>query len=353
MNLEQARAKALPKRGTRKRLVLPPHPDYREKRSVLDTPTIMATVLVTALFCGIAYFMIPGLPEKGGEAPATRPTPIPPIGQSQPKPQQASPAQEAPAVAVDEMPPPQSPSRSETPDLATSQYSSQQPSPAPAQTASTEETKPSPPAHEAVPEKVAQAVQTALAEVATTAQANSPAAGTKKIANPASPPAPQPRGEGGEQDASALLFPAPEEPSSQRTAQPHDSAQQTAASLPQSRPITAVERAHVNALAAAAAIRSNDGRCRLVLTAVRPLKRYRWLQLDNPPRVAVDLIGIWDTKEMKRQAGGGQCVRAMRVGSHSDRVRVVLELAAISTGPPEVVVEKRSERELSVLLPAN
>lgn len=117
-------------------------------------------------------------------------------------------------------------------------------------------------------------------------------------------------------------------------------------------PVTPVERAHKNTLLLAKVEKTSKGSCTLRLVSAEPMGRIKWLVLDAPSRVAVDLIDSWDVNAMTSDRGDGLCARELRLGRHPDRIRVVVELAGGSTfGPRSPVVDKPSPKELLVTLP--
>ncbi|MCA1945433.1 MAG: hypothetical protein LDL30_09160 [Desulfovibrio sp.] len=274
---------------------------------------ILATAAVTAVLVVAANHYLPRIQQLTSGSPATTRQPVvpfPPIGQSQTRPlptTSAPPAPPAPLPADNA-----SPAQAQAPATAAESLSG--PSAAPPASA------PAPPP--APGGGQGQAVQQALQDAARLA-----------AAPPEAPPAPPARstpaavaGKGGSAKAGA---PTPQKDP----------------------PITAEERNHMNSLVSAR-VEKVQGRCLLRVTTAKPFMRFKWMQLDGPPRVALDLVGSWDVNAMTRDRGDGLCARELRLGRHPDRVRLVVELAGGSTvGPRTAVVEKLSPTELLVTLP--
>lgn len=297
---------------------------------------ILATVAVTALLISAASYLLPPLPSR---SPSPQPdaeerqplVPFPPIGQSKTTmlPQPAAPPVLPPAVDLAPMParsataPMPAPPAPPVPAAPAPPAAPPLPSPAPSSASSPASGQPR---SEGKPgDVVQQALQDAARLAAVSTSPPPPAA-------PAVPPAAAPA----------------KKSTPDRAAKPAPAVASTAEKDP---PITAEERAHKNSLVAAR-VEKVQGRCLLRVTSASPLMRYKWLQLENPPRVALDLVGSWDVNAMTRDRGDGLCVRELRLGRHADRVRVVVELAGGSTtGPKEVVVEKISPKELLITLP--
>ncbi|MBI4806892.1 MAG: AMIN domain-containing protein [Desulfovibrio sp.] len=65
------------------------------------------------------------------------------------------------------------------------------------------------------------------------------------------------------------------------------------------------------------------------------------LLLGAPPRLVIDLPGAWSYKSTDKPAGS--LVKAVRVGTHPEKLRLVLDLANPPKGPKHPAVEKTSE----------
>ncbi len=67
---------------------------------------------------------------------------------------------------------------------------------------------------------------------------------------------------------------------------------------------------------------------------------YEKFFLDNPPRVVLDLSGVWRYSGPWSLSGKGTLVRMVRLGKHADKFRVVLDLAQdadlMLRGAPEI-----------------
>ena len=75
--------------------------------------------------------------------------------------------------------------------------------------------------------------------------------------------------------------------------------------------------------------------------------KYDYFFLSRPPRLVVDLKGKWDKPPRKTIAINGDIAKNIRIGRHSDQLRVVLDLQIEKT--PSVVF-KTSPQGLILIL---
>jgi hypothetical protein len=74
------------------------------------------------------------------------------------------------------------------------------------------------------------------------------------------------------------------------------------------------------------------------------------MMLSNPPRVVVDLPGAW-TFTGQEQANPAGFVRRVRVGKHTDMLRVVLDLAQPPVSPSARPTVEKTPTGLVVRIP--
>lgn len=298
-------------------LKLPPHmpPPRVDLRKPLHL--VLATLVCTAVLITAASYLMPPIPRKGDPLPPAAPAPPPPVGkggQSQNKTQ--------PPLASAPAPKPQADSFKLPAEAAKLPAESQKPAARPV----------------APDNSTLAAVKDALREVSILAN--------KTVSmiegnHTASPPA-----------HSAPAAPAPSRNQTQAAqAKANATAPAVKAAPPPDPPITAAEKAHVNSLRLARA-ENRPGRCALVLVSEKPFGRFKYLRLDGPPRVAVDLIGIWDSQAMQREVAEASCLRNLRLGKQPDRLRVVADLNMLGNeGPGEIAVNRVSPVELVISIP--
>ncbi|GAB7080732.1 hypothetical protein [Megalodesulfovibrio paquesii] len=286
---------------------------------------ILATALVTTVLIVAASYLLPYLPKSGPAAPnASAPVPV-----------EREPAVPFPPIG-------QSPSRLIQPAAPPTLQQEQ------SGAAGTGQAAPAGngPAASAVP----QSAPPAVAEQASPPSQPSPAGGAvvrqalQDVASMAAPAAQQSPPTATQQTAKATpATPAPA---------PDKTAPQNKPVIQNDPPITPEDRGHKNTLRLAEVEKTRQGSCVLHLVSAAPMGRVKWLVLENPFRVAIDLIGSWDVNSVLLNRGDGLCARELRMGRHPDRIRVVVELAGGSTtGPRHPVLDKPTPKELVVTLP--
>lgn len=66
----------------------------------------------------------------------------------------------------------------------------------------------------------------------------------------------------------------------------------------------------------------------VVIRADRPIKNHKHFFLPNPARLVIDLAGKWQKPSQTRYEGENKRIKAVRVGNHPEKFRIVLDLTA-------------------------
>ncbi len=90
-----------------------------------------------------------------------------------------------------------------------------------------------------------------------------------------------------------------------------------------------------------------DGKgVRLEVSTSSSLEHFKFFNLDNPPRVVLDLLGSFKEHASTMNVPSNQLISGIRIGKHDEKLRIV---ADIKGKPPKSVdVERVSETELVV-----
>jgi len=86
---------------------------------------------------------------------------------------------------------------------------------------------------------------------------------------------------------------------------------------------------------------SSEGEFRLELLSDGPIQDYKQFAMSSPPKVVIDLPGRWRYSGRWSTRVKSDIVRRVRVGKHSDKLRLVLDLKGSATWVP--VIEESPE----------
>ncbi|MFC1822705.1 AMIN domain-containing protein [Thermodesulfobacteriota bacterium] len=78
---------------------------------------------------------------------------------------------------------------------------------------------------------------------------------------------------------------------------------------------------------------------RVKILADGPVHNYHYFFMDAPPRIVIDLKGMWRTREHPVMTLGNEMVRRIRIGNHRDKLRVVVDLGDKGSQAPAKIQE--------------
>ncbi len=81
---------------------------------------------------------------------------------------------------------------------------------------------------------------------------------------------------------------------------------------------------------------SSEGEFRLIFSTDGSVQKYSHFSLDQrPPKIVIDLLGKWEYSGRMTLRVQSDMVSRVRIGEHSDKLRVVLDLKGDKTFTPE------------------
>jgi len=92
---------------------------------------------------------------------------------------------------------------------------------------------------------------------------------------------------------------------------------------------------------------TSEGEFRAVFLAEQPIKRYESFFIDSPPRLVIDLPGKWKNIGYSELKLKGDVVKSIRVGEHTDKLRLVMNLRDQGKMAPVI---KESSRGLELVI---
>ncbi|EFL51629.1 conserved hypothetical protein [Solidesulfovibrio fructosivorans JJ]] len=158
-------------------------------------------------------------------------------------------------------------------------------------------------------------------------ESGAPAKAEEKPSHAAAKPAKEKNGTGVKPETKAKPEAKPEAPAGKPAAAPK--AKPVAAKAkPEAKPAPAPAKATA---AVGRVIRvigeEKPGVYELAIQTTKPPASYTKMFLTNPPRMVLDIAGLWDYHGASASDTGGDFIRRIRIGRHKDLFRVVLDMA--------------------------